>query len=113
MASGSVFAQAIAIGTNPQGTVFYSVGSAVGSKLTEALNRPVLAQPYAGSSVYLPLIENGELALGFSSTSTAALRLNAEGDDGWGKLRSNVARLVAGSESRWRALSDVSRHVPI
>jgi len=92
MASGSVFAQAIAIGTNPQGTVFYSVGSAVGSKLTEALNRPVLAQPYAGSSVYLPLIENGELALGVSSTVDSARVYNAEGDERLGKLRS-IARL--------------------
>ena len=54
--------------------------SAVGSKLTEALNRPVLAQPYAGSSVYLPLIENGELALGVSSTVDSARVYNAEGD---------------------------------
>jgi TRAP transporter TAXI family solute receptor len=61
-------AQRITIGTNPQGSGYYVVGGGIAALMTERLGRQAIVQPYAGSSVYLPLISSGEATLGFSSS---------------------------------------------
>lgn len=69
--AGSVTAQAqgrITIGTNPQGSLYYTVGGGMAAALQEALQRQVTVQPYAGSTVYLPLIATGEVTVGLNSS---------------------------------------------
>lgn len=56
------------IGTNPQGTMYYVVGGGLAKLFSDKLGANTTAQPYAGSSVYLPLISAGEVTMGLSSS---------------------------------------------
>jgi uncharacterized protein len=58
----------VTIGTNPSGTNYYVIGGGMAKAMQETLNIPSTVQPYAGSSVYLPLIENGDVTMGMSSS---------------------------------------------
>lgn len=72
LAIGATPAQAalksITIGTNPSGSVFYLIGSGFAKHFQEKLQIRSTAQPYAGSSMYLPLVNSGEVKLGLAST---------------------------------------------
>ncbi len=57
--------------TQEAGTAYYTIGSGMAKLLSEKLGRRVAVQPYAGSSVYLPLLDSGEATLAFSSTLDA------------------------------------------
>jgi uncharacterized protein len=67
-ASGAANAQRITLGTNPQGSIYYTVGGGMAAALQDALGRQVTVQPYTGSSVYLPLVASGEVTLGINSS---------------------------------------------
>jgi hypothetical protein len=66
----------VTIGTNPAGSIYFTLGGGLAKILTEKMGVQAIVQPYAGSSVYLPLIDNGEVTAGLSSTldSGAAYR---------------------------------------
>lgn len=69
LAGGPAAAQgrSIVFATQETGTMFHTVGSGLAKLLTEKLGRRVAVQPYSGSSVYLPLLDSGEVQLAFSS----------------------------------------------
>ena len=49
--AGSAQAQGrITIGTNPQGTLYYTIGSGIAAALQESMQRQVTVQPFTGSS---------------------------------------------------------------
>ncbi len=78
----------ITIGTNPQGSLYYTVGGGMAAALQEAMGRQVTVQPYAGSTVYLPLVANGEVTVGInSSLDTGAVARGAYGGEGQEDLR--------------------------
>jgi len=54
--------------TQEAGSSYHTLGTGFAKMLTEKLDRPVTVQPYGGSTVYLPLVDNGEAALGFISS---------------------------------------------
>lgn len=54
--------------TQESGTFYYSLGAGFSKLLSRDLERKVTVQPCSGSSVYLLLLDNGEAALGFSSS---------------------------------------------
>ncbi|MDD7970945.1 TAXI family TRAP transporter solute-binding subunit [Roseinatronobacter alkalisoli] len=58
----------ITIGTNPQGTLYYTIAGGLAAALQETLARQVTVQPFTGSSVYIPLIDAGEVTLGLNSS---------------------------------------------
>lgn len=58
----------ITLGTNPQGTLYYTIGGGIAAALQEGLERQVTVQPFTGSSVYIPLINEGEVTLGLNSS---------------------------------------------
>jgi TRAP transporter TAXI family solute receptor len=64
------FAQAkrITIGTNPAGSIYYSLGGGIAKVLTEKMGVQAIVQPLAGSSVALPLVNANELTSSLSST---------------------------------------------
>jgi uncharacterized protein len=68
LASGPVEAQklprSITIGTNPPGTVFYAVAGGLASVISGAAPFQAVAQPYTGTSTFLPLLDNGETDFG-------------------------------------------------
>jgi TRAP transporter TAXI family solute receptor len=52
------------VGSNPPGSLFYSLASGVAKVISEAAPFQAQVQPYAGTSTFLPLIDSGELDLG-------------------------------------------------
>ena len=71
IALGATSAQAadrFTLGTNPQGTIYYTIGGAIAAALQDKLGKNVTVQPYTGSSVYLPLIAVGEVSMGLNSS---------------------------------------------
>lgn len=59
------------LGTNPAGSAYYAVGSALARVLSGHSGIQVRVQPYSGSTTYIPLLDNGGLALGLNNTSDA------------------------------------------
>ena len=70
----------VTIGTNPAGSIYFTLGGGLAKVLTEKMGVQAIVQPFAGSSVYLPLVDNGEVTAGLSSTldSGAAYRGDLE-----------------------------------
>jgi TRAP transporter TAXI family solute receptor len=52
------------IGSNPAGSLFYSVASGLAKVISEAGPMQPVVQPYTGSSTFLPLLDSGELDFG-------------------------------------------------
>jgi TRAP transporter TAXI family solute receptor len=67
-ANSAVSADRYTLGTNPQGTIYYTIGGGIAAALQEKLGKQVTVQPYTGSSVYLPLISAGEVTMGLNSS---------------------------------------------
>ncbi len=61
----------VTIGTNPQGSLYYTIGGGIAAALQDAMQRQVTVQPFSGSSVYLPLISAGEVTVGLNSAIDA------------------------------------------
>ncbi len=91
-AANTASAQRMIFATQQAGTIYYLLGSGFSKMLTEQLKRKVTVQPYSGSSVYLPLLNNGEATLGFSSSLDAGTSYAGEGRSALKKLRL-VARI--------------------
>lgn len=94
LGAGAASAQGrITVGTNPQGSLYYTVGGGMAAALQEALQRQVTVQPYAGSTAYLPLIAAGEVTVGLNSSIDTGNVANGEfGSDAQPDLRM-LARL--------------------
>jgi TRAP transporter TAXI family solute receptor len=61
----SANAQPMGIGTSPQGTLTYTLGAAVSKALAESANIQSRVQPSAGTGVMVPLVNSGEIDIGF------------------------------------------------
>lgn len=70
----------ITIGTNPSGSTFYLIGSGFAKVFQEKLGIRSTAQPFAGSSVYLPSISVGDITLGLASTVDSGLAYEGRAD---------------------------------
>lgn len=78
----------ITLGTNPQGTLYYTIGGGIAASLQESLERQVTVQPFTGSSVYIPLINAGEVTLGLNSSIDAGAWYRGEyGNDPYQDIR--------------------------
>ena len=56
------------IGTNPAGTVFYSVGAGLAKVISGAGSMQSVVQPYTGTSTLLPLLDSGEIDFAIINT---------------------------------------------
>src|SRR6266487_1244040 len=56
--------RSIGIGSNPAGSLFYSLASGLAKVISEATPMQAQVQPYAGTSTFVPLFDSGELDLG-------------------------------------------------
>ena len=70
----------ITIGTNPSGSAYFLIGSGFAKLFQETLGIRSTAQPFAGSSVYIPSIVVGDLTLGLVSTVDSGLAYSGGGD---------------------------------
>ena len=57
----------IAIGSNPAGTNYFVVAGGIAKLLQEEAQIPVTVRPFSGSSVYIPMLQRGEIALGINT----------------------------------------------
>lgn len=57
-------AQTMGIATNPQGSLYYSVGSAVSQVISNKTRHSLRVQPMGGSSTYVPTINQGQIEFG-------------------------------------------------
>jgi len=70
----------ITIGTNPSGTVYFLLGSGFAKTFQEKLGIRSTAQPHSGSTVYVPLVNNGEVTLGLNNTMDSGNAYRGVGD---------------------------------
>lgn len=63
-AAASAQAQVVGIATNPQGSLYYSVGAAVAQVLQQKAQITARVQPMSGSSAYAPLLNRGQIEMG-------------------------------------------------
>jgi len=103
----------VTIGTNPAGSIYFTLGGGLAKVLTEKMGVQAIVQPFAGSSVYLPLVDNGEVTAGLSSTldSGAAYRGDLEYKGRATKKLRSLWRWHHGRRPSRR--SDASRSAPI
>ena len=59
-----VHGQVLAIATNPQGTLYYSVGAAIAAVMQQKAGLTVRVQATSGTSAYVPLLNRGEVEFG-------------------------------------------------
>lgn len=62
--AGSLHAQTMGIATNPQGSLYYAVGSAVSQIVSNKTKHRLRVQPMGGSSTYVPTINQGQIEFG-------------------------------------------------
>ena len=71
--------QAVSMGTNPPGSVFYSVGSGLAKVVSDSGKLRMAVQPYAGSSTFIPLLNSGEMEFGVVNAVDMALAYRGPG----------------------------------
>jgi TRAP transporter TAXI family solute receptor len=64
MLAGGASAQVVGIGTNPEGSLTYTVGATVGRVMATEGGLSPRIQPFGGNSQWVPLINRGELEFG-------------------------------------------------
>jgi uncharacterized protein len=65
--------RAVAIGSNPPGSVFYALASGLAKVVSDATPIQMTVQPYTGTSTFMPLLNNGELDFGLNNFVDMAL----------------------------------------
>ncbi len=68
LAAASATAQPLGIGTSPQGTLTYTLGATYAKALDDAGKIQARVQPSSGTGVMVPLVNSGELDIGFVNT---------------------------------------------
>ncbi len=58
-------AQPLGIGTNPQGTMVYTLGATLSKALADKANMQSRLQPMSGTGTMVPLVNSGEIDIGF------------------------------------------------
>jgi len=63
-ASAQELPKSVSVGSNPPGTLFYSLASGLAKVVSDSAAIQAQVQPYAGTSTFVPLFDTGELDLG-------------------------------------------------
>jgi len=66
--AANAHAQPLGLGTSPQGTLTYQIGATVSKVLSEAAKIPSRVQPSSGTGAMIPLVNSGEIDIGFCNT---------------------------------------------
>ena len=68
----------ITIGSNPAGSVYFLLAGGFAKLFQQKLEIRSTAQPHAGSSVYLPLMNKGEIVLGLNSSLDSGMAVSGQ-----------------------------------
>lgn len=82
----------ITIGSNPAGSVYFLLAGGFAKLFQTKMGVRSTAQPHAGSSVYLPLMDKGEISLGLNSSLDSGLAYN--GKKPYSKAMKNVRSIA-------------------
>ena len=63
----------ITIGTNAAGTLYNQIGTVVSTLIQKQTGIPTTTRPFAGTSVYLPQLQRGEIEFGLNSSLDASI----------------------------------------
>ncbi|WP_158773538.1 TAXI family TRAP transporter solute-binding subunit [Cobetia sp. L2A1] len=88
----SAQAATLNVGTNQQGSLFYSMGTALSKVMADKSGKQYRVSPYAGSSTYLPLINAGRVSFGFANGSEALFAY--QGSENFSRGANDKLRLV-------------------
>jgi uncharacterized protein len=66
-AQGPAMPKSVTLGTNPAGTVYFSLASGIAKVVSGAAGYQMVVQPHAGTSTMLPLINSGEMEFGIQN----------------------------------------------
>ena len=66
------------IGSNPAGSVYFLLAGGFAKMFQKELKIRSTAQPHAGSSVYIPLMDKGEIVLGLNSSLDSGMAFNGQ-----------------------------------
>src|SRR4029453_6156142 len=66
-AQGPAMPKSVTLGTNPPGTVYFSLASGIAKVVSGAAGYQMVVQPHAGTSTMLPLINSGEMEFGIQN----------------------------------------------
>jgi uncharacterized protein len=66
-AQGQAMPKSVTLGTNPAGTVYFSLASGIAKVVSGAAGYQMVVQPHAGTSTMLPLINSGEMEFGIQN----------------------------------------------
>ncbi len=77
--SAPAHAQPIGIGTNPQGSLAYTIGSAVAQVVTTTAGVQARVQPQGGPDVTIPLVQTCELQFSIAASDIAAAAFAGRG----------------------------------
>lgn len=69
----------ITIGSNPAGSTYFLLAGGFAKHFQQDLKIRSTAQPHAGSSVYLPLMDKGEIVMGINSSLDSGLAVAGKG----------------------------------
>jgi TRAP transporter TAXI family solute receptor len=65
----ALHAQPMGLGTSPQGSLTYGLGAAVSKVLQDTAQIQSRLQPQSGTSTLIPLVNSGEIDIGFANTA--------------------------------------------
>jgi uncharacterized protein len=68
LGAGGANAQPLGLGTSPQGTLTYAIGAAVAKVLGDKGSIQSRVQPSSGTGTMIPLVDSGEIDIGFANT---------------------------------------------
>lgn len=77
--AGAQLPRSVTLGTNPPGSIFYTVASGLAKAVSQAAPFQMALQPYAGTSTFLPLLNSGEM--GFGVVNAVDMVLTYRGPD--------------------------------
>ncbi len=83
----------VTIGANPAGTNFNVIAGGFAQLIQRRLRIPSIVRPYAGSSVYVPLLQRGEITLGINAGIDSYLAFR--GEEPYGVPMTRIRALMA------------------
>ncbi len=83
--------RSVTIGSNPAGSTYFLLAGGLAKMFQENLKVRATAQPHAGSSVYIPLMDSGEITMGLNNSLDSGMSFN--GKKPYAKRMSNLRTL--------------------
>jgi len=85
----------VILGTHPQGSAYNSTSTGIAKVISTKSSIKASIKPYAGTNAFLPMLDNGEIDMGISSSPD--LVWGIKGEFGYKNAHKNIRVLVIGN----------------